>query len=290
MSRIERALEDALRRRETLGDRMPAGRHASEGVETETKASRRPSIDVRTIPSGDNFYDLSQAMPFISAALEESSVIAEQYRRLCLNIAKRVTPGEGNVLLVTSSVRGEGKTITAINLACMLARSIDHTVLLVDADLRRSRVHEYLGLKAEKGLADYLSHEDGQLSDFLIRPGLGKLVLLQGGTQVENPSELLVSLKMQRLISELKSRYPDRFIIIDAGPALEVADPATLASWVDGVIFVVRERQIPQSTVVEGFESIRESKVLGVVLNAVAPYLVAKGEIGGYGYGMYGKE
>jgi len=254
MSRIERALEDALLRRKSRNEEVAAGTPE----QRKEQALEAPNVSLRIAPSppDGNIYDLSAVSPVVATVLQESSPVGEEYRRICLNILKQLRTGQGNVILVTSSVRGEGKTVTALNIACILARSIDHTVLLVDTDLRKPSVHEYLGLKPSQGLSDYLRGEDIRLSELMIRPGLGKLVVLQGGSAVENPSELLTSSKMETMISELKARYPDRFIILDSGPVLEVADPVAMAAWMDGVVFVVREGAVPQKTIVEGFESL----------------------------------
>jgi exopolysaccharide/PEP-CTERM locus tyrosine autokinase len=172
-----------------------------------------------------------------------------------------------NTLMVTSSVGGEGKTLTAINLAISMAQEIDHSILLVDADLRKPAIHHYLGISIEHGLSDYLSG-DAELKDLLIRTGIGKLVFLPAGRKIENPVELLSSGRMRELIKELKHRYADRYIIIDTPPIMPFAEALAIGSYVDGVVFVVREGYAQRRTVEEAINLINSFKILGVVFNA----------------------
>jgi exopolysaccharide/PEP-CTERM locus tyrosine autokinase len=167
---------------------------------------------------------------------------------------------------VTSAVGEEGKSITSLNLALALAQDYDHTVLLIDADLRRPSLHRYLGLKPEFGLVQVLK-EKADLGDALIKTGLGKLVLLPAGGTVDDPVELFASNRMKELISELKQRYPDRYVIFDTPPSLPFADAQVLGAALDGVIFVVREGQARVKQVKEAIEGLKGANLLGVVFN-----------------------
>ena len=149
---------------------------------------------------------------------QPDSAIAEEYRRLKSMLLRETTAEFLNTIMITSSVDSEGKTLTAINLAVSLAQEIDHSILLVDADLRKPMIHNYLGITEYKyGLSDYLTG-DLDVSDILVKTAIGKLVVLPAGRSVENPGELIASKKMMLLIKELKQRYMDRYVIIDTPP------------------------------------------------------------------------
>ncbi len=179
-----------------------------------------------------------------------------------------MTRGEDfkNTLMVTSSIPGEGKSITALNLAISLAQEYDHTVLLIDADLRRPTIHTYLNMQKKKGLADCLTGE-ADLSEVIIATGIGKLSVVTAGHEVSNPAELFSSSRMKDLLEEIKHRYHDRFIIFDTPPLLPFAETLSLAHLVDGVVFVVKEQLATQTNVKDALEALKGCKVLGIVYN-----------------------
>jgi exopolysaccharide/PEP-CTERM locus tyrosine autokinase len=186
--------------------------------------------------------------------------------------------------MVTSSDAGEGKTITAINLAAAMANAIDHTVLLVDADLRNPSIHKYLGIKMKYGLSDYLTGKV-DLTEVLVRPGIGKLVVLPGGNPPENPAELLSSEKMKNLVKELKYRYKDRYIIFDSVPILVTADSLSLSTYMDGIVFVVQADRTSEKDVAQALALIKGCNILGVVFNNVPQYFAKKPYPYDYRYG-----
>lgn len=197
---------------------------------------------------------------------EPFSPMAEEFRKLKEALVK-MTKRErfDNLIVVTSATVGEGKSMTAINLAATLAREFDHTALLVDADLRRPSVHKYLNLGSQKGLSDCL-REGLDVGDLLVRTDLGKLTVLPAGTPVPNPVEFFTSDTMRRIFLELKNRYPDRYIIIDTPPVLPFAETRSIASIADGVVLVVKEGQPTLDQIQETIEAL-ENKVLGIVYN-----------------------
>jgi exopolysaccharide/PEP-CTERM locus tyrosine autokinase len=174
--------------------------------------------------------------------------------------------------MVTSADVGEGKSITSVNFAVALAREIDHTVLLVDADMRKPSIHKYLGIKTDRGLSDYLSGQV-ELSDVLINTGLGRLVLLPAGNACSNPAELLSSNRMKELVKEMKHRYADRYIVIDTPPVLVSADAISMSNHVDGVIFVVQAAKTSEKTVKKAINLLKGAIMLGIVYNNVPDYL-----------------
>ena len=128
-------------------------------------------------------------------------------------VIHRLREHNWNELGVTSPGYGEGKTLTAVNLAVSLAMEMTQTVLLVDANLRNPSVHELFGLKNCPGFADYLL-DNQVIEDLLVHPGIGRFVLLPGGRAISNSTEILTSPKMLALVEEFKDRYPSRIVIL----------------------------------------------------------------------------
>jgi exopolysaccharide/PEP-CTERM locus tyrosine autokinase len=170
------------------------------------------------------------------------------------------------MLLITSSISCEGKSITAINLAVTLAQEYDHTVLLVDADLRKPSLNDYLGIEQQAGLSECLL-EGLEIKDALLQTGIGKLSLLPAGGEVHNPAEVFSSQKARDLFLELKYRYPDRYIIIDSPPVLPFAETRSLSSIADGVLLVVKEGTVPLRHINETLDCLKGANMLGIVYN-----------------------
>jgi protein-tyrosine kinase len=168
--------------------------------------------------------------------------------------------------MITSALPGEGKTLTSCNLALTFAKEFDQTVLLVDSDLRQQKVHEYLGYESEKGLSNYLQNGTS-LSDLIVWPGVEKLTVISGGNTVMASSELLNSPRMKDLVKDLKSRYPDRYVLFDVAPVLAGADAMAFAPQVDYIILVVRAGSTSIEDVKLALDLLPRKKVLGVVLN-----------------------
>ena len=193
--------------------------------------------------------------------------VCEEYRKLKAALVK-MTQGESfeNMIMITSSVPGEGKTITSINLAITMAQEFDHTVLLIDTDLRRPMVHNYLNITQSKGLLDCLTGQCN-FSDILIPTGIGRLSVVTAGRDVANPVELLTSNRMKALLDEIKHRYSDRYIILDTPPILPFAETRALAHQVDGVVLVVKEMLATQANVKESVEALKGCRLLGTIFN-----------------------
>lgn len=191
-----------------------------------------------------------------------------------------------NLIMVTSAFPGEGKSFCAINLAMSLATEMDRTVLLVDADVARPRVLEYLGLRSERGLLDILRDSRQDLSDVLLRTNIEKLSILPAGTASGHSTELLASEAMNALIDEVAGRYPDRIIIFDSPPLLATSEAAVLARHMGQVVMVVEADKTPRAAVKEAIGLIEDAcDIIGMVLNKTN---VSQGAAGYYGYGGYG--
>lgn len=256
MSRIERAIEEATRMR-----------LQNSATESPPPISAAPLFRQGNAAALLQTEPLAIDNPLLVAAHLGNDSAREEYLKL-KSLVVRLTRGEtfANTLMVTSTIGEEGKSMTALNLALTLAQDYDHTVLLVDADLRRPALHRYLGLQPEAGLIQCLQGK-ATLPQALIKTGLGKLVVLPAGGTVENPAEMLGSNRMMDMISELKHRYSDRYVIFDTPPSLPFADAQVLAGGVDGFLYVVREAMAKLSDVKECLNSLQKARFLGVVYN-----------------------
>jgi protein-tyrosine kinase len=194
------------------------------------------------------------------------SLEMDAFRVLRTKILHLCSERGGNALLVTSAVPGEGKTVSAINLAVTLATEFQKTVLLVDCDLRRQSVHKYLGYSSERGLIDYLLN-DTPISDIATWPGIEKLTVISGGRAISKSSELLGSPRMKELVDDMKSRYPDRIVIFDVPPLLAGADALSFIPYVDHVLMVVRAGSTSAQHVNKALQLVPRAKLLGLVLN-----------------------
>jgi len=173
----------------------------------------------------------------------------------------------GNLILVTSSIPGEGKTYTSVNLALSIAQEMDVTVLLVDCDAAKQGVSRLLGLEREVGLVDVLENDDLSIADVLLQTDIPNLRVVSAGKQSKYITELLTSHRMATLVSEMTNRYSDRIIIFDGPPLLPAPQTQILAGLVGQVVFVVEAGKTPQSLVTEALEMIPEEQATGIVMN-----------------------
>jgi non-specific protein-tyrosine kinase len=208
------------------------------------------------------------------------SLRAEEFRKIRTNLQFVDVDRDTKVIVVTSAVANEGKSVTACNLAISLAEA-DKRVILVDADLRRPGATKYLGLPDGAGLTSVLVGDAG-LDEATQTLGRGVLSILASGPIPPNPTKLLGSHQMQDLLRELRARYDA--VVIDAPPVLPVADAPVIAASADGVILVVhhgRTRLDQLRAMLSGLRNV-EAAILGTVLN-LAPARSKRG----YGYHQY---
>ena len=208
------------------------------------------------------------------------SVRAEAYRRLRTNLQFLQLSGRKGSIVVTSSIADEGKTTTAINLASTLADA-GQSVLLIDADLRRPSIATYVDLDGTAGLTDVIIGRS-TLADVVQPLGHGNLHVLLSGRIPPNPSELLGSQPMEKLLAEATDRY-DR-VIIDSPPLLPVTDAALLSRFVGGVLLVVGSGSVTKPELENAIGTLEavDASILGLVLNRLRA-----SELGHYGYHHY---
>jgi capsular exopolysaccharide synthesis family protein len=209
-----------------------------------------------------------------------SPLSREQYRRLAAVLHDAQGNSGTRVVMVTSAVPGEGKTLTATNLALTLSDSYRRRVLLIDADLRRPALHQVFRLNTTTGLIDGLeSPNDVKL---VLRQVSSYLSVLPAGRPTQDPMAVLTSDRMRRLVDEAKEAFD--WVIIDTPPLLLLPDANLLSSLVDGAVLVIKANSTPHEMVRRTVELIGRERVMGVVLNRAD----SVGHHGYDGYSAYG--
>lgn len=261
MERIKQALELARQERIKNGGDISGA---------TTKAARK----LQRVVDQDIKYTATRIISMPVGELREKRIITEQknavsdaYRVLRTQVLQRLNEKNWNILAITSPGNGAGKSLTAINLAISLSREVDNTVLLIDANLRSPKLDKYFDFHAEEGLSDYLLH-DKTLESMLVNPeGIPRFVMLPAGRAIENSSEMLSSPKMQKLVDEVKHRYPSRIIIFDLPPVLESSDALAFIPNADATLVVIEEGKTLDAELKQAFELLNNNEIIGTVLN-----------------------
>jgi polysaccharide chain length determinant protein (PEP-CTERM system associated) len=202
----------------------------------------------------------------VIATTEPDSVAAEQYRVLAMKVHQQCSTNRASVILLTSAAGSEGKSMTAVNLAQSLATIVSGPVLLIDGDMRKPRIHEYLEMQDyDGGLYELLQSADGNYSRHLKR--VGNIHVIPGSTPTGNPVAVLSSPKTRAMFERLRNDFA--FVIVDAPPILPVADSHILSGLSDKVMFIVRARKTPRELFQHAVESFASEHVMGAVLNDV---------------------
>ncbi|WP_031433190.1 XrtA-associated tyrosine autokinase [Methylomarinum vadi] len=218
------------------------------------------------------------------------SKLAEEYRSikrpLVVNAigARKKDIQRSNLILITSSVPGEGKTFTSINLALSISAEFDKKVLLIDADVSKPAVSKVLKIKQTPGLIEYLEGEVDNLSDIILHTEIDGLRIIPAGKRHKYSTELLASNKMVSLAKELSERYADRIVIFDTPPLLATTQAEVLASMVGQVVLVIAADSTSQSLVMESVKKLENcADVVLTLLNKTKRSL----DTSYYGYGKY---
>ena len=202
----------------------------------------------------------------ISTALDQDKY-TDAFNILGIQTIQRMEEHHWTTLAITSPVGGEGKTTTAINLAISIAKEVEYSVILVDANLRSPSIHEYFGIKPKYGLCDYL-RSDIDLSDVLYRPEeIEHFIMLPGGSPLLNSSEMMGSPKMCGLVETLKDHYPKRIILFDLPPILGTADAMSIAPCIDASLIVIEDDVTKERDLKSAADILSVTNVIGTVLN-----------------------
>lgn len=194
-----------------------------------------------------------------------ASVAAEQYRTLYYRLERMREVKQMKVIAFTSAMPGEGKTVTAVNLALAAARANpDRRILLIDADLRRSQVAQVLGIRGKQGLAELLAGEC-EVRDVVRRFNATKLAVIPAGTTPEEPTQVLAGSRMKQFLKAVRDNFDE--VYIDLPPTLPFADATILGHQSDGVLMVVRANVTPTKAINQAVEQLGGAPILGCVLN-----------------------
>jgi exopolysaccharide/PEP-CTERM locus tyrosine autokinase len=211
-------------------------------------------------------------MGMVTAASGRTSLL-EDFRIIKRPLLQRAfaerMPGDnpGNLIMLTSSLPGEGKTYSAINLAMSIAMELDHTVLLVDADVARPSILRTLGLPAQRGLMDLLVDDKLDMGEVMLRTNVDTLSILPAGTSTPRATELLASSTMSNLVNEIANRYPDRIVIFDSPPLLLTSESHVLASHMGQIVVVVEAQTTTQHALKEALSQLNGLNNVNLIYN-----------------------
>jgi protein-tyrosine kinase len=265
-------IEEAVRKTAERLNRRPPPTE----MPTRQSRSRRPPPTVTDTSNVRRF----QSVTLDSEVLERNCVLPQvadegalrAYKILRTRVLRRLETNNWHTFAVTGVTAGEGKTLTAINLAMALAQDVSTWVFLVDLDLHRPRVGEYLGLggaRTQRGLSDYLLG-DASFESVTYSPGMERLAVIPNFQPVANSSELLTSPRMQDLLRELEAERPRRIVVFDMPPVLASDDVLAFGPQLDGLLLVVAEGTTDRAQLRRAKEVLAEMNLLGVVLNRSA--------------------
>ena len=291
MSRIQDILtkaerEGGVHRTRGLAPAEPApwvaeGASAAQAVveRTPAVAPSLPALSARRAASADSApadLDLDRR---VVAGHAPQSLAAEQYRSLRTRLKIAENGRALRTIIITSPNKGDGKSLTAANLALTMAQEFQQRVLLLDADLRRPSIHRLFGIAETPGLSEVLMG-GAEVEDALVTLRDHRLTILPSGIVPLHPAELLGSAAMRRVLDTLRARF-DR-ILVDMPPVAPLADVAIASSMADGVLMIVRAGVTPKPAIERALSGLDMSKVVGLVLNDAGD-TAAK-----YGYGAGG--
>ena len=246
-----------------------ARRVAPEPVRQRSFVTTAPAVEPRPAPVPEPQIEergLPARIDERAAQAIESPLFVEQFRRASATLIEAQAAGNLKVLLVASASPGDGKTLTALNLALVLGRSYGRRVLLIDGDLRRPSLHRVVGVPNRSGLADALqAQSDVRLE---VTPITETVTLLPAGPADPDPLRSLSSARMKRVLHEAAQRFD--WVIIDSAPVGVVADASVLATLTDGIVFVVRAEHSQYPDVKKAMQTLGHERILGVILNGVS--------------------
>jgi len=272
MGRIEKALKRASRdgserTKSANKDRSPVP--ITEDIETAIH-----SIDFSTLPVVIPDEDCLEKYRVVAALKDAPERSA--YKVLRTRLLQRLRASKFSVIGVTGAGPSEGKTVTAINLAYSLAQDVNHQVILVDMDLRRPSVHEYLGVTPAKDLSDIL-RDNLRLEDVLVCPNANRLAVITNQTNYRDSSDILSSPEMADIIQQLRDCGPKTITIVDLPPVLAGDDVIAFSPLADALLLVVGQGRCRREDLKETQELLKDSEVLGVVLNGTREKSAATG-------------
>jgi capsular exopolysaccharide synthesis family protein len=254
-----------------------------------TTIREKKTLEIKKKSTKESFSTTSIAYPKDDSGIDARIVtyhspktpISEQYRIIRTNL-QRVNPEHPpRLIAISSSIHGEGKTTSSVNLSVALAHDLHKNILLVDCDLRKPNIHNLLGLRMEGGISDVLLKR-AELDTVFKKTRVENLTVITSGRIPSNPAELLGSRYMQELLLELKNRFD--YVILDTPPVLAITDTGILGSLVDGVVVVVQAWRTQREALVRtrSLLSNVHANTIGYILTNVEHFV--PGYLSNYGY------
>ncbi|HEY7640270.1 MAG TPA: CpsD/CapB family tyrosine-protein kinase [Steroidobacteraceae bacterium] len=270
-------IEEAVRKN---AERKNAERSSRRATPTDPARGQAHLRRVPAAPVDTAHAQRFQPIALDKAALHDSLVLPQlqdagalrAYKILRTRVLRRLEANQWHSFAITGVTAGEGKTLTAINLAIALAQDPSTWVALVDLDLQRPRIAEYLGMRSvhgEKGLSDYLLG-NASYESIVYAPDIERLVVIPNFQPMVNSSEMLASQRMLELMQALDAETPRRVLIFDMPPVLAADDVLAFAPQIDGLLLVVAEGTTDRNSLRRAKEVLAEMNLLGVVLNRSA--------------------
>lgn len=261
--RKAKAARDEMSPAESLAITTPnavGGRH---GDSNDVRPMRRRlEVDWESLRAGG-----------LLAPVTDDQLIARQIRDIKRPVVAQAfgkraeSVAAGNLVVVTSSLAGEGKTFIACNLARSISQERDHTVLLVDADVAKPHTSEMFGLADEPGLLDLLEDDALGLNSVIFDTDVPGLSILPAGKRRADATELLASARMDRLVKQLSSADRNRIVLFDSPPLIQTSESKVLAEIAGQIIFVVCAEKTPKAAVAEAMVALGEERPVSLVLN-----------------------
>lgn len=271
MSKIYTSIQKAIEKsRQSQSVVPPAAKPRAQHQESSSETRQAET-------SGSGIFRLFQTAQTDKQVMEENRVVSEiddesaiaAYKIMRTRVLQRMRSNNWRTLLVTSAGPGEGKTLTASNLALSISRDVNQSVLLVDLDFKRSRVAEYFGFDVEikTGIGEYLNGT-AEIEDIVYNPSdLQRISIIPNRGAIENSSDLLSGPRMKQLLAWIQQQSNRTIVIFDMPPVLVGDDVLAFCPEVDAVLLVVAQGQTERASLEKAMSLLAETNVLGVVLN-----------------------
>ena len=287
MSLIEQALEKMRAQQQNVAAvPLAASRAAAPANDSSATWVQPAPVAVHSLRISINMDNLLHEGVLAKPAQQHQQ--ASEYRHIKRQLLQTLRDGgtaikdRDRILMIASAIAGEGKTFTSVNLALSLARELDYSVLLIDADFAKPNISRLLGIEAASGLLDAARRADIDPETLVVDSDIPGLSLLPAGSMVANATEYLTSVRMHEILARLVS-VPNRIILMDSPPLLMTTESAALAQLAGRVLLVVRAESTPHRAVLDALDLLGDSVNVGLILNQTT-HAPLQGYYYGYDY------
>ncbi len=277
MSKIEEALKKAKLSKQGSGTNLRVMDHRSAADNKDLQVSSFVGDEVRHKSSTREISLMDHGDILDNSKLSELRIIysemddhkvANTYRDLRTKLIQK-SQSKNFIAMITSCVDGKDSGMTSLNISTAFSFDESKTSLLIDCNLNNPKLDSLLNMEADKGLTDYMENESIQVDTIMHKTGIKRLKMIPAGMHRETATEYFTSLRMRQLMSDLLSRYSDRYIFLDTAPITESADTRILVELCDFVILAVPYASSTKGKIKEAVEAIGEEKLLGVVFTDI---------------------